>query len=115
RQAAVHAEVRVLQLNRGSVRGGLAIRLVAAATVVEVHRGGHQAGREEVRREALEGGGEVERRVGVADLEQDDRLADLRALAPHVHGEVRGGERAEVAAEDVDAAVAARWGGRAGR
>src|SRR4029453_14446202 len=104
-QAAVHAVRRVLDLERRLVNSG-----GAAVAVVQVHSSGHQAGRVELGHVPLEGEGEVFRRVAVAAAEQDDRLADLRALAEHVHDEVRAVVRAELTAKDVNAVVATRRG-----
>src|SRR5262249_24790425 len=100
--AAVHAVRRVLDLV------GLVVR------VVQVQRGRDQAGGEEVRDRALEGDREVLGPVGVAGAVQDDRRAGPGRLAPHVEDVARGPVGAELAAEDVDAAVTARWRRRVG-
>src|SRR4029077_5188092 len=108
-QAGVHAEGRVLVLE-GRVFGEAG----RAAAVVQVDRGGDQAGREEVGHGALERHGKVFGRVEVRGTEQDDRLADLLALAQYVNHEVGRLVGAELVAEDVDAGVPARRRGRAG-
>ena len=58
---------------------------------------------EEVGHGALEGEGEVLGRVEVGGAEQDDRLADLLALAEHVTHVVRRTVGAELVAEQVEA------------
>ena len=81
---------------------------------MQVQRGRNQAGVEEVLDRALEGDVEVLGLVGVAGAVQDDRRAGLGRLAPHVEDIVRVVVGAEFAAEDIDAAVAARRRRRAG-
>src|SRR5689334_18357183 len=86
-QAGVHAERRVLNLDRRVVNAvDDAVREVAAgdAAVVQRNRGGNEPGRVEVGRGALDRRHEVLARVGVAAPEEDDRLADLGALTQHV-------------------------------
>src|SRR5207248_2235758 len=86
---------------------------LAGAAVVQRDGVGDQAGRVELGGQTLEAGVEVLRRVRVTGAEQDDRLSDLRTLAPHVHDEVRVLVGAELTAEQVEAVVTARRGGRA--
>src|SRR3984957_12269808 len=112
-QAAVHAIRVVLNLERRVIRESAATQ-GGAATVVQVHSRGNEAGCVEVRHQALVGDGVVQRRVAVAGAEQDLRLADLLALTQRVQAEHRGGVGAEVTAEDVDGRGASRRGGRVG-
>src|SRR3954470_24552305 len=119
-EAGVHAERRVLELDRRVVNAvDATVREVGAgdAAVVQRNRGGNQAGREEVGRGALDRRSEVLGRVSVAGPEEDDRLADLRALTEHVQHVVRGVVRPERPAEDVDAVEtpATRRGSRRSR
>src|SRR6266702_8453597 len=118
-QAAAHAERRVLELERRVVREAVARSRVSgrqaeASAVVQFDRGRHEAGPEEVGGLTLERRVDVFRGVGVAGAEQDDRLADLGALTPHVQHEVRRVVRAELTAEDVHAGTATRRGGSGG-
>src|SRR6266700_5325935 len=116
-QAAVHAERRVLELDRRVVHAdaaAVAAELAREAAVVQRDGRGDQAGREELRRRALDGRDDVFGRIGVAGAEQDDRLADLRALTQHVQHVARGVVGPERTAEDVDAVATTRRGGRTG-
>src|SRR6266568_1804460 len=114
-QAAAHAERRVLELERRVIREAVrAGRGAEAIAVVQFNSRRHEAGPEEVGGQTLERRVDVFRGVGVAGAEQDDRLADLGALTPHVQHEVRGTVRAELTAEDVDARAAAGGGGGSG-
>ena len=81
---------------------------------MQVQRRRDQARLEEVGHRALEGNREVLGLVGVAGAVQDDGRASLGRLTPHVEDEVRVLVRAELAAEYVDATVAARRRRRAG-
>src|SRR5205823_14148110 len=79
-QAAAHAEGRVLELERRVVRVAVAVRprrggrQAEASAVVQLNRGRHEAGPEEVGGQALERRVDVFRGVRVAGAEQDDRF-----------------------------------------